>query len=633
MNRYLQRLWATATLPVKGLVLGLLCGILTWTVLSSFQSRYLEQLLLERTKEHLRDEAASNRMVFHRYLEQHVQLTKLIASYQPLVAWLEQQQRNGQSTELVGYENKRPDWFPPLSAWRGLIEPGGFLIQDTEGNPRAIYRLAADDLPIDSLLQNTLATRRSEGQIYLVALGGQPHLIASSAINNTDAHKLGYLTLISRIDNKFVSKLSYATDAPNVILALFEGDGQHLIASSQPQRLAPDVGLDELRRDYLVTGKPFFDYGSSELRLRLATLIPLDRMAALNERILDSAQQQHLIAAVAFTLTFTLLIYSWSRRIEGVLKHIHAFSEHVLGTSKEFEVRGDALLRLEDDFPRLRDEILAARQSLSDQQRTTQRLKQLELLETVADHLEIGVVLLGSEKEVELQTRQMDRFERTLGEGWYQPLIQQSAQKKELDFKDKLQNQYTFKTNRLSLFAQDDVVLVQNVTEEKRLQRQLRVQETRFRHITESARDAIISIDQSGAVVYWNRSAEEMFQYSATESIGKPITHIMPESYRKAHESEIERIAKGGSAHSVGKILELEGLRKDGAVFPVELSLSAWQMDGNSYYTGILRNITERKQAQQALQESQSRFALFMDRLPAATFIKDAQSRVLYANQ
>jgi len=632
MIRYLKRLSAATTLPVKGLALGLLCGILTWAVLDAFQSRNLDQVLLEQTKGQLRDEAASNRMVFHRYLRHHVQLTKLIASYQPLVIWLEQRQDDTPDSSVRRYKKERPDWFPPVSTWRGLIDPGYFLLHDAEGNLQAIYQLGENDLPKDGALQNLLSTGRSDGQIHLTALGSNPHLITSSAVNDPRGRKLGRLTLISRIDDEFVSKLGYATDAPNVILALFEGEGKRLIASSQPERLVPGVHLEAMQRDYVATGKPFFDYGSSELRLQLATLIPLEKMAGLNASILDAAQNQHLIAAVAFTLTFTLLIFSWSRRIEGVLRHIHSFARHVSGAPREFALRGDALAQLESDFIHLRDEILEARDSLGQQQQTLQQLKQLEVLEAVADHLQVGVLLLGSEGDVELQTQQMSRFEATLGAEGYRALIEQSIQNKELDLQDELQNQYAFNVSRLSLFRQADVVLIRDVTQEKRLQRRLQERELELHRITESARDAIVSIDISGNVTFWNRAAEDIFGYSALEIMGKSVTCIMPESYREDHQSAMQRISEAEVPHSLSRTLELQGLRKDGSTFPVELSLSDRYMEGNAYFTGILRDITERKHAEQSLLESERYNRMLFEQSPIGLGLCDPNGVLIECN-
>jgi len=198
-----------------------------------------------------------------------------------------------------------------------------------------------------------------------------------------------------------------------------------------------------------------------------------------------------------------------------------------------------------------------------------------------------------------------------------------------VDLKDKLQNQCTFNMSRLSLFQQDDVILIQDVTDRKRLQRRLREQEERFRHITQSALDAIISIDDAGIVVFWNRAAERMFQYSASEIEGTPVTNIMPAPYREAHRLGVQRIGKTRAPHFVGKTLEVEGLRKDGATFPIEISLSTWQMEEAHYFTGILRDITERKRAEDALRASEEQLQLILASTGEGSKVKSRSSATL----
>jgi PAS domain S-box-containing protein len=303
----------------------------------------------------------------------------------------------------------------------------------------------------------------------------------------------------------------------------------------------------------------------------------LEKTVALNATILQAERRLHLLAAVAFTLSFTLLIFYWSRRIEGVLKQIHGFSQRVIGESREFRVRGDALWQLEEDFIRLRAELFGARELLRQQQVEMERLKQLELLETVAEHLGIGVVLLGPEGNVALKTQRVERLEATLGEGWYRPSLGWSGEKRELVLEGELQRPVTFMVTRLSLFREDDVVLYQDVTERTRLRTRLHEQKLQLHRVTQSARDAIVSIDVHGNVVQWNRAAETLFQHSALEVLGRPVTRIMPEAYREALRSALRRTATSGVAHLVGKTLELEGLRKDGTTAVIELSLSSFE--------------------------------------------------------
>jgi PAS domain S-box-containing protein len=134
--------------------------------------------------------------------------------------------------------------------------------------------------------------------------------------------------------------------------------------------------------------------------------------------------------------------------------------------------------------------------------------------------------------------------------------------------------------------------------------RALRESEERLRAITQSAVDAIISADSSGCIISWNQGAQRIFGYAEEEVVGKPLTLIMPDRYRGPHESGLTRLRLTGQSEVIGKTLELPGLRRDGSEFPLELSLAAWSRGGERFYTGILRDISERKQAEEAVEKA-----------------------------
>ena len=127
----------------------------------------------------------------------------------------------------------------------------------------------------------------------------------------------------------------------------------------------------------------------------------------------------------------------------------------------------------------------------------------------------------------------------------------------------------------------------------------LRESEAKFRSVMESAIDAIISGDAEGMIRSWNSAATALFGFSEAEVIGQPIDLIIPERYKEAHQKGIHRVSSGGPSHVIGKTVELAAVRKDGSEFPVELSLATWFLDDERYYTGIIRDISERKQAEQ----------------------------------
>jgi PAS domain S-box-containing protein len=122
-----------------------------------------------------------------------------------------------------------------------------------------------------------------------------------------------------------------------------------------------------------------------------------------------------------------------------------------------------------------------------------------------------------------------------------------------------------------------------------------------FRAVAETASDAIISADQNGNIIYWNKTAEKIFGYSADEVLGQSLTLLMPARLRHAHKAGIKRMVSTGEPRMIGRIIELAGLKKDGTEFPLELSLSTWSTSEGQGFTGIIRDITQRKQVERRL--------------------------------
>ncbi len=132
-----------------------------------------------------------------------------------------------------------------------------------------------------------------------------------------------------------------------------------------------------------------------------------------------------------------------------------------------------------------------------------------------------------------------------------------------------------------------------------RLINSLKDSEEHFRSVAKSATDAIISIDSCGKIIFWNKAAGTIFGYSADEVSGKTLALIIPKGLRRAHIQGVKRFVLSKKSKIIGTTRELVGLRKDGNKFPVELSLSSWEIGDQVFFTGIIRDITERKQAEQ----------------------------------
>jgi PAS domain S-box-containing protein len=152
--------------------------------------------------------------------------------------------------------------------------------------------------------------------------------------------------------------------------------------------------------------------------------------------------------------------------------------------------------------------------------------------------------------------------------------------------------------------------------------------EERFRSVAQTANDAIISVDRLGKIVFWNLGAENMFGHLAQEVVDKPLWMIIPEPFREAHRQGMERLVATGESKLTGKTVELVGLRKDGREFPLELSLATWKTKEGSFFTGIIRDITERKRAEEEIKY----LAKFPAENPSPVLRVHPDGTLLYAN-
>jgi PAS domain S-box-containing protein len=148
------------------------------------------------------------------------------------------------------------------------------------------------------------------------------------------------------------------------------------------------------------------------------------------------------------------------------------------------------------------------------------------------------------------------------------------------------------------------VLVFHDVTEQRRAERALRQVEERMRSVVNHLVDGIISIDEIGTVVTFNPAAERIFGYGAAEVIGQNIKMLMPEPYLTEHDTYLANYLRSGQAKIIGIGREVVGRRKDGSTFPMDLAVSAFHLGERRHFTGIVRDISERKRAEAALNES-----------------------------
>jgi len=161
----------------------------------------------------------------------------------------------------------------------------------------------------------------------------------------------------------------------------------------------------------------------------------------------------------------------------------------------------------------------------------------------------------------------------------------------------------------------------------------LREGDTLLRTVVDSTKEAMISIGEDGLIILFNPAAEEMFGRNKMEMIGKPLDSLMPKKYREKHQQYINSyFATGKPNGAIGKLLELPGLRSDGKVFPMEISLSAGKLENKQFVIAVARDITERKQMEKTLRESEERFREVAEHEQEWIWEVDAEGIYTYAS-
>jgi PAS domain S-box-containing protein len=122
--------------------------------------------------------------------------------------------------------------------------------------------------------------------------------------------------------------------------------------------------------------------------------------------------------------------------------------------------------------------------------------------------------------------------------------------------------------------------------------------EERRRLILDSALDAILSMDSQGRILDWNKRAESLFGWRASEVVGKPLVEVViPERFRGAHARGMRHFLETGEGPILNHRIEVEGLRRDGTEFPVELTVTPGRIGGEWIFSSFLRDLTEQKAA------------------------------------
>jgi PAS domain S-box-containing protein len=173
-----------------------------------------------------------------------------------------------------------------------------------------------------------------------------------------------------------------------------------------------------------------------------------------------------------------------------------------------------------------------------------------------------------------------------------------------------------------------------DITDRKQTEQKLSESQNRLAGIVGSAMDAIIAVDEERRIVLFNAAAEKMFGCTQDEAVGTVIDRFIPERFRPEHEAYMRRFGESGvTTRNMGTPAALWAVRRNGQEFPMEASITHLESDGRKLFTVIIRDITERRRAEEAIRESEERFRLVADTAPVMIWTAGTDRKYSYVNK
>ncbi|HVK81413.1 MAG TPA: PAS domain S-box protein [Verrucomicrobiae bacterium] len=157
-------------------------------------------------------------------------------------------------------------------------------------------------------------------------------------------------------------------------------------------------------------------------------------------------------------------------------------------------------------------------------------------------------------------------------------------------------------------------------------------EQSRLRAVVDTAVDGVILIDARGVILMFNPACERLFGYASFEVIGRNVKMLMPEPYQSGHDAYLKNYRDTGERKIIGIGREVLGRKRNGATFPMDLSVGESEEEGAPIYVGIIRDLTERRASEQAVREGGERLRAVVETAVDGVILIDAEGRVLMFN-
>ncbi len=353
------------SLMLKMLLSAVLMGLVVWAITDSIQNYSLKQIFNSKLEERFSWQAEKQRIMFDRYLKSHHQAVKLFIGSQKLKEYIESPAWR-QSTKNKTYTTP-PPWLPSLSVIRNIVKPRYMALLDAQGHCKELYKASSEPAPILLRQPKKMLLNLSHGQGFLTRIDGKPYLLASEKFVNKKGKTLATLMLASPLDEEFLIASQASAMADSNVIALLAEDQPTILASSNSSLIPPGTAIDTLKDRYLKIGQGFFDYGATDIIIELVSFISTAEASQLTRDVLSEERPIRGLTAMIYIISFVVLIFFITRRIQQFTKYVVRFSEQMNLKKLDLTNTGDEITILEENFNLLAEAVQNETQILTHQ--------------------------------------------------------------------------------------------------------------------------------------------------------------------------------------------------------------------------------------------------------------------------
>ena len=362
------------SLPIKTVALTIMVSLSVWVVLDYIQTEEWRKFHYLQLTDRLNQEAMESRLGFDRYVKSLQGTARLFVTHKKFSDYMEKQEWSVTDNVQIKYTGRSPAWFPTRSVIRRFTPPRHALLLGPGGRVRETYNSRTEPIPPSLLDPAEILIQKSHEQVFITKLDEIPYAISNEHYLDPKGEWLATLILATPIDNEFLlASLKYFSENHLVALLSVE-ENSRVLTSSHLDKLPIGTPVNTLQDHYLITGKEFFDYGGSEIQIKLVSFISLAQIDKMTNASISASRKERAVTALSLIIVFAMIMYWITRHINNISKRINDFSQHTLGMKPRLQKKGDQLNALKDQFHELTTEIVSARKVIKNQAEEKTRL-------------------------------------------------------------------------------------------------------------------------------------------------------------------------------------------------------------------------------------------------------------------